>query len=141
PKATRDEMPHNTIIIKEQHNPPASQNNAISGWTTMVRDGKAVWDGWYWSFHAPGGTPASGSMSDTSFPDSGFGNYCVNCHASADNSSVTYIDKRNIDGTPMTYFVLDPSMADPSLEPKHNVDLHARHAAEAQPHAAAAAPP
>ncbi len=151
PKATRGEVPDNAIIIKEQHTPPASENNAINGWTTMVRDSRGSWDGWYWSFHAmpscgiPSTPPCEPSLAkplnNTAFPDSGFGNYCVNCHASADNTSVTYIDKRNIDGHPMTYFVVDPSMSDPTLEPKHSVDLHAKHSFEAHAMHAAAPPP
>jgi cytochrome c553 len=148
PKATRGEVPDGTIIVKEQHGPPASQNNGVSSWTTMVRDGKGAWDGWYWSYH---GNPCSGNKvtlpcppqpppqpptpaqikGDISFPDSGFGNYCVNCHASADNTSVTYIDERNIVGTPMTYLEITPSLLDPTATPappEASVDLHALHA-------------
>lgn len=148
PKATRGEVPNGAIIVKEQHTPPASQDNPTSSWTVMVRDDKGAWDGWYWSFHSnpcannapalpcpppnPPPTPPTPEQvkGNTNFPDSGFGNYCVNCHASADNTSVTYIDERNVIGNPMTYLNITPTMEDPSVaQKKTNSDLHAKHAA------------
>lgn len=158
PKATRGEVPDGAIIVKEQHYPPASQNNKINGWTTMVRDGKGAWDGWYWSFHsnpcAPNNPPCNlppetppteeEKRANIGFPDSGFGNYCINCHASADNTSVTYIDEINVHGNPMTYLNITPTMFDPTVPTvkKPGSDLHALHAhaddvKPAQPPAAA----
>lgn len=140
PKATRGEVPNNAIIIKEQHDPPASENNPIGSWTTMVRDSEGAWDGWYWSFRGKdGGTFKPPTMSNTSFLESGFGNYCVNCHASADNTSVTFIDKINVEGNPVTYLVVAPTIKDPKPEKsivkkveevKESVDLHAKHAVD-----------
>ena len=129
------------IIVKEMHNPPASANNPISGWTVMVRDSKGSWDGWYWSYAGctpPANTPANCSPTpdptdeaNTQFPNSGFGNYCINCHASTDNTLSTFISKRNIEEQGLTYLVVNPSLEDPERQHKVN-DLHARHALEAE---------
>ena len=142
PKDKRGEMPDNAIIVKQMHNPPASANNPISGWTTMVRDSKGSWDGWYWSYHGPtSGMPQPPKASNISFPDSGFGNYCVNCHASADNTSSTFIDKKVMHGEGMTYLVVSPTMDDPNPEPTKATDLHAKHAVDEPAHAAASTNP
>jgi hypothetical protein len=131
------------IIVKEMHNPPASENNCIGGWTTMVRDSQGSWDGWYWSYAGTSPvsppecfplsqpTPDSTAQNNTAFPNSGFGNYCINCHASTDNSFSTFIDKRNIEGHEMTYLVVDPSMDDPTKERRRR-DVHAIHAEAAE---------
>jgi hypothetical protein len=118
------------IIVKEMHNPPASQNNDISGWTVMVRDSKGSWDGWYWSY--AGNPPAADPTNEgnTQFPNSGFGNYCINCHASTDNPLSTFIAERNILGKEMTYLVVNPSMDDPKKQ-ERPPDLHAIHAHQA----------
>ncbi|HXU45628.1 MAG TPA: hypothetical protein VN783_08885 [Thermoanaerobaculia bacterium] len=119
------------MIVKVMFDPPASANNQLSGWTTMVRDRSGAWDGWYWSYHAPGGgidpvdnetkpvDPTSKAFLDArkaalSYPDSGFGQYCVNCHGSTDNELSTYSSLRNLTGDPLTYLVVDPSMPDPT---------------------------
>jgi hypothetical protein len=142
PKATRGEMPDGAIIVKEMHSPPASANNPVSGWTTMVRDSGGSWDGWYWSYHGTtSGMPPQPKRSNISFPDSGFGNYCINCHASADNTSSTFIDKSVLHGEEMTYLVVNPSMDDPAAEPHPETDLHAKHAVDEPAHAAKSAAP
>lgn len=117
-KPERGAIPDNAMMVKVQHSPPASANNPVGSWTVMVRESKASWDGWYWAFYSAGGdetkpVPVKG---DTSYPDSMFGNYCVNCHASADNPEVTYAYEGNIDGKSMTYLVVSPSMGDPSQD-------------------------
>lgn len=131
------------IIIKEMHTPPASEANCISGWTTMVRDSKGSWDGWYWSY---AGTqpqtdtscypltppvPDSNARDNVAFPNSGFGNYCINCHASTDNAFSTFSDLRNIAGHEMTYLVVEPSMDDPVKRQKR-IDQHKIHALAAE---------
>jgi hypothetical protein len=141
PEATRGTIPDNAIIVKEQHSPPASANNDVGSWTVMVRDNQAVWDGWYWAFYsAPGKddpppppTPPAPEPGDTSYPDSMFGNYCVNCHASTTNPEVTYAASSNIHGRSMSYTVVNPSMSDPTVSTDLHPDAHEAKGADAAP--------
>lgn len=110
------------LIVKEMYEPPASAQHALSGWTFMARDSKGSFDGWFWGYH---GVPADGEdasadeggddarHADTGYPDSGFGLYCLNCHASADNSQSTFSSLRNVDGDPLSFLVVDPTMHPP----------------------------
>lgn len=82
-------------------------------WTVMVREAKASYDGWYWSGYA-GEANTVPTMGNTTYPSSGFGNYCINCHASAASNS-TYSTIRNVEGTnTVTYLNVMPTMANPS---------------------------
>jgi hypothetical protein len=92
------------VIVKEMFPDPAVQGSKLTGWTAMVRDTKGSFDGWYWSYHAPNYAPAD---PDTDYPDSGFGLYCLRCHASAATES-TFIDLRNVEGDPITFRISSP---------------------------------
>jgi mono/diheme cytochrome c family protein len=123
------------IIVKEMFPAPASQYSAqnpaqVEGWTVMVRESKVSRDGWYWSGYFPGSTPLDPvTMSNTKYPASGFGNYCVNCHSSAQSES-TFSDMRNIVGRDIITFIDDtPSMADPTLDTAPEEDVHRDRAA------------
>ncbi|HEX4952154.1 MAG TPA: hypothetical protein VF017_02005 [Thermoanaerobaculia bacterium] len=113
------------LIVKAMYNPPARHDNPLSGWTFMSRDSQASWDGWFWGYHGvptgEEGTSLDARRAEIGYPDSGFGLYCLNCHASADNDDNTYITKRNVDGEPMTYLLVDPSMNNPTAATE---DLH-----------------
>jgi hypothetical protein len=90
-------------------------------WTVMVRDAKASLDGWYWSFYFTGADAVPTNAGNTTFPSSGFGNYCINCHASAASNS-TYSTERNVEGTnTITYLNTMLSMANPT---PHSADSH-----------------
>jgi hypothetical protein len=83
-----------------------------SWWTVMVREAKASHDGWYWSGYS-GEADVVPAMGNTAFPSSGFGNYCINCHASAASNS-TYSTMRNVEGTnTITYLNVMLSMSNP----------------------------
>lgn len=107
----RGEIPDGAMIIKEQYplpvQPVASKDYKLTGYSVMVRDGQASWDGWYWSSGAGLGDPYKFPYK---YPWAGFGQYCVNCHASADNTHVTYSTVRNVVGDPMTYLTVVPTM-------------------------------
>lgn len=101
------------MIIKEQFsNTPASQFEGktekeiddwfFSGnadWTIMVRDAKGSADGWFWSEIFQTGFQFG--TNDAPFPvfNSGFGLYCVRCHASAEKE-LTFTAASNIKGLP-----------------------------------------
>lgn len=94
------------VIIKEQYGAKpaaafAGQGDATlhpTDWTIMVRRGSASHDGWYWSevwtTMFDGGPPAA-----TAYPNSGFGLYCLRCHASA-ASAQTFASLENVQGFP-----------------------------------------
>ncbi len=86
-------------IIKEMYPMPAAQQTVAfpppGGWAIMVRDKKGSWDGWFWS-------DGSKAIDYSSYPNAGFGLYCINCHASA-KTNLTFAASRNISGSPITF--------------------------------------
>jgi hypothetical protein len=111
-------IPDGEIIVKEMFPPPAGSSAKLEGWTVMVKDAKASFDGWYWSYHAPGEAPNN----PIDYPESGFGLYCVRCHASV-TRELTFADVENVEGKPLTFTVQVPTMAP---EPAKRADLHRR---------------
>jgi hypothetical protein len=133
----------NAVIVKEMFSgparcypmppalPPAGCSTATASspwwsvpggaawWTVMVRDANGSFDGWYWSGYAAPSPPnkpppVPAELGNTTYPASGFGNYCINCHASAASNS-TYSTQRNVEGTnTITYLNVMLSMADPT---------------------------
>lgn len=128
-------IPDGATIIKEQYAPPAGrQPPKLVGYAVMVRDSQASWDGWYWSSGAGLGGPTTFPFNS---PWAGFGQYCVNCHASTDNKLSTFSTLRNVLGDPMTYLTVEPSM-----RPKPPADAaHAHLAPRPRPAAVTAPPP
>ena len=95
------------IIIKEMFPPPAARYEGLNkeevaerltSWTVMVRDAAGAKDGWHWSDLRRKKSP---KVQDPhlNYPDSGFGQYCIRCHASAAHYS-TFSTTRNIKGFP-----------------------------------------
>lgn len=109
-KAGRPEkqpIPDGAVIVKEMYTPPAARyedvagaelEQALSGWTVMVRDSSGSKDGWFWAYYAPGEEVDTNSY-PFSYPNAGFGQYCVRCHASSEGS-FTFASLRNIEGEP-----------------------------------------
>lgn len=118
PEKSRGTIPDNAIIIKVQFPLPAGTGDTPTSFTVMVRDNQASWDGWYWAYYGKSVSPMKpATAGDTSYPDSMFGNYCVNCHASTDNPEVTFADPANLAGNSPTYTIVNPSMAPPQASP------------------------
>src|SRR6266436_412252 len=113
------EIPDGAMIVKEMFPSPARQDAKLTGWTVMVKDKKAVFDGWYWSYHAPNYAPANPSID---YPDSGFGLYCLRCHASAEKES-TFSTVKNVEGSPISFNIEIPTML-PLPPPKE--DMHSQ---------------
>lgn len=101
-------IPDGAMIIKEMFTPPAARYDSITGgqldsmvagWAVMVRDSSASKDGWYWSYYGPGQAVDDPNKYPYDYPNSGFGQYCVRCHASAE-SEMTFSHLANIKGYP-----------------------------------------
>src|SRR5512142_634336 len=107
----KGDVPDGAMIIKEQFGtPPAAQYDGWTpqqihqyffnnyDWTVMVRDRNGAADGWYW------GEIWKGMQNDSYAPpfavfNTGFGLYCVRCHASAE-SQMTFATAANVKGQP-----------------------------------------
>ncbi len=99
-------IPDGAIIVKEMFPSPAKEGSKLSAWTIMVKDKRGSYDGWYWSFQAPG---YASENPDLDYPDSGFGLYCLRCHASAEKES-TFSTVKNVEGDPISFFISAPTM-------------------------------
>lgn len=101
-------VPDGAIMVKEMYPQPAAACDSIepeyllptSGAAVMVRDTEASYDGWFWGwFGWSGWEPDWPAGVGNAYPDMGFGQYCVNCHASSEDS-LTFASLRNIEGEP-----------------------------------------
>jgi Cytochrome P460 len=115
-------IPDGAMIIKEHFKPPAARYTGMSDaeidaafktngkdWTIMIRDARGSKDGWYWAEVFTGMSPdaTTAYKAPFAYPNGGFGQYCLNCHASAKDSS-TFSALNNIRGFPgesLTYRV------------------------------------
>ncbi len=133
-----DSIPDGAMIIKEQYPPPAARHDgadesqlwqSLSSWTIMVKDTAGSHDGWFWSNPAKDQKPVDSHSYPFEEPISGFGLYCVRCHASAQSpgrftgkstNEYTFAALRNIRGFPgePLAFRVDDSWREP--EPKPN---------------------
>ena len=110
-------LPDGAMIVKEQYPPPAARHHgktekelwdSLESWTVMVKDSEGSHDGWFWS--NPGKDQAVvDNHKDFSHPISGFGHYCLRCHASTESpgaeptspaNEYTFAALRNIEGYP-----------------------------------------
>lgn len=99
------------MMVKEMFPAPAADCVAVpperlfptSGAAIMIRDAEASYDGWFWGWYgfgsdsgwAPDWPPAPSNP----LPNMGFAQYCLNCHASAENNH-TFASPKNIQGEP-----------------------------------------
>lgn len=118
-------IPDGAMIIKEMYPPPAARyadmtdeelRATVSEWTVMVKDSSGSKDGWFWSYYGSGQAPDTDAY-PFNYPLSGFGQYCVRCHASTEpGKELTFISLRNIEGenagNPLTFRVDDSWKSD-----------------------------
>jgi hypothetical protein len=111
------EIPDGAMIVKEMFDSPARPDRTLNAWTVMVKDKKGAYDGWYWSYHSAKSPP---SNPEIEYPDSGFGLYCLRCHASAEKES-TFITAKNVEGDPISFVVKVPTMRPepPAVKDEH----------------------
>jgi hypothetical protein len=119
----RTAIPDGAMIIKEQFQPPAVRceglddkqlSERLASWAVMVKDSAGSHDGWFWSNPAAGQKVVDNHQYPFDHPISGFGIYCVRCHASTKTPGVTneftFASLRNIagfPGKPLTFEVDD----------------------------------
>lgn len=111
-------IPDGAIMVKEMYSPPPASTCRVpdlltlkpltQGVAAMVRDSAASRDGWFWGALAWSGwtpdwiTVKPGQPVTTAPAFSGFGQYCVNCHASA-RDNLTFASLSNIKDEAGTY--------------------------------------
>ena len=109
----QDVIPDGAMIVKEQYEPPAVRYDGLddnqlfehlSSWTVMVKDAAGSHDGWFWSNPGKDQKVVNNHEYPFDHPISGFGIYCVRCHASTQSGGVTneytFAALRNIEGFP-----------------------------------------
>ena len=124
-------VPDGAMLIKEMYPAPAhrcAEEDPLellptSGAAVMVRDSGASHDGWFWGwFGWKGWAPDwPADQQANGYPLMGFGQYCVNCHASA-RDNLTFSSTKNIQGepgTPLAYLSQDEAWQTPL--PAHHV--------------------
>ncbi len=142
-KGREGEIPDGAMIVKVMYPAPAQRYTGLtidelnkfeedphseyfSGWTVMVKDKSGAKDGWFWSYYGHNQTTDQLNTYPFDYPNSGFGQYCVRCHASAENE-FTFSSLRNIEGEagdPISFYV-DGSWRDDPKGQAH-VDEHSR---------------
>lgn len=130
-------VPAGAILIKEMFQAPAAACAPVaperllptSGAAVMVRDPDGSRDGWFWgSFAWPGSdwtwTPDwPASNDDNRLAYMGFGQYCMNCHASA-RDNLTFSSTRNMmgePGRPLVFLSQDEGRTAPA--PEHHMSV------------------
>jgi hypothetical protein len=78
------------------------------GMALMVRDSHGAKDGWFWGSWEPPPTTEVSQLDwpppvNLPYPWMGFGYYCVNCHASANNDELTFSELNNVLGDPDSF--------------------------------------
>ncbi len=130
-KATDDApVPDGAILIKEMYPAPAALCADVdplkllptSGAAVMVRDSMASQDGWFWGWFGWSGWdpdwPARNDQNRLAYM--GFGQYCMNCHASA-RDNLTFSSAKNLQGepgTPLVFLSQDEGESKPA-DPHH----------------------
>jgi hypothetical protein len=101
-------IPDGALVAKEMFPAPAARCGdhpveellPTSGIAFYVRDGDASHDGWFWGWYGYSGwAPDWPPGPDNGAPLQGFGQYCVNCHASAEDH-LSFASLKNIEGEP-----------------------------------------
>lgn len=102
-------VPDGAIMVKEMFPAPAAACASVSdvrrlvptsGAAVMVRSAQTSRDGWFWGwFGWTGWDPDYPPAPQNRYPYMGFGQYCVNCHASSDDNS-TFASLNNIADRP-----------------------------------------
>jgi hypothetical protein len=116
------------MIIKEQYPAPAARHRgkssepsfeSLEAWTVMIKDSAGSHDGWFWSNPARDQCVVDNHRYPFTQPISGFGLYCIRCHASThspeqpaghENNEFTFASLRNIaafGGRPLVFPVDD----------------------------------
>jgi hypothetical protein len=128
-------VPDGAIIVKEMYPAPAARCAGVdpthllptSGAAVMVRDSQASHDGWFWGWFGWSGWDPDWppSPEENRLAYMGFGQYCVNCHASA-RDNLTFASARNMagePGEPLVFLSQDEPAAQPAMPHHESVVL------------------
>ena len=127
---TPEPVPDGAMIIKEMYPAPAAACAGIdwerlkptkNGIAAMIRDRLGAYDGWFWASIGWTGWKADWPTAPGNpLPFSGFGQYCLNCHASAADNH-TFSALKNIKGEPgePLVFLSQNFFLDPSWQSRH----------------------
>jgi hypothetical protein len=122
------EIPDGAVIIKEQFGPPPAaryanippdQLGCSNDWSFMIKNTAASRDGWFWGEAWNSQTYPMNFTDPFQYPNTGYGLYCLRCHASAEKEH-TFSTLNNIKGAPnwpLQFRVDDSWMATPSKPP------------------------
>jgi len=112
PPASPAPIPDGAMMVKEMYWPPPAAACRVNdllrlrpdtqGMAVMVRDTAAARDGWFWAAVGWKNWTPDWPPPGTSPAQSGFGQYCTNCHASARDNQ-TFAALNNISGEPGTF--------------------------------------
>jgi hypothetical protein len=133
-QAARDgaPVPAGAILVKEMYPAPAARCAEVdplkllptSGAAIMIRHPEASHDGWYWGWFGWSGWdpdwPASNETNRLAYQ--GYGQYCMNCHASA-RDNLTFSSQKNLQdrpGRPLV-FLSQNEGADAPGDSQHNL--------------------
>ncbi|WP_200340935.1 hypothetical protein [Rhodovibrio sodomensis] len=134
-------VPADAILVKEMYPGPASRCAGVepthlfptSGAAVMVRAAQASQDGWFWGWFgfddASGWTPDWPADPKTNrLAYMGFGQYCVNCHASA-RDHFTFSAAKNMagePGEPLVFLSQDFALSQDLADSHHTTVVQAR---------------
>ena len=111
-------IPDGEMIIKEQYPAPAVRHHGrseeqlwagLESWTVMVKDSAGSHDGWFWSNPSKGQCVVDNHKDPFDHAISGFGLYCIRCHAATNSpgtetaspaNEFTFASLRNVQGYP-----------------------------------------
>ncbi len=129
PPAAPEPIPDGAVMVKEMYPAPAAACAGVdpthllptSGAAVMVRDRQASQDGWFWGwFGWSGWDPDWPAGPPNRYPYMGFGQYCTNCHASAE-ADFTFASLVNVEGEPGRPLVfLSQHFFTPKAIPSHH---------------------
>ena len=89
-----------SMMVKEQYPALNSPESALVDWTIMIKD-SSVWDTWYWADIGANPAPPVRVTNGCDEPTpvyTGYGLYCLNCHASAADEQGTYATTLHVAG-------------------------------------------
>jgi len=109
-KANRQaDIPEGALLVKAQFS-DSTDPTKLTDWSVMVKDRDGAWDGWYWADLVPSNTPppklpapaptepGGPTCQAAEYPAGGFGQYCLNCHASAADGQQTFATTNFVNG-------------------------------------------
>ncbi len=117
----KGDAPEGGILVKEQYG-DQQHPTELTDWAVIVRDQAGSWDGWWWGdLSAPSTvqTPLPPALTSgpnciqAEYPFAAFGEYCINCHASAAKGQDTFATTRYVLGTSgpaLTHFPPDDNI-------------------------------